>query len=395
MRGGIKAALLGVEGGEDPYGAYARLRGEGAVVRVALREGLDCWVVTRYAEARAVLEDRRFSRDPRVAGEAWREADRGRPLEDGADLGVHLLTREPPDHTRLRRLVGHAFRHRRAERYRPRIQQLADELLDQLLRHDQADLVAGYAYPLATTVICEILGLPAADGPLFRQWTSNALPGQPTTSPATYLHTAIADKRRTPADDLLTELIAATDQGRMSETELQSMTFLLIVAGHEGSVALIANSVVSLLRHPDQIALLERPDDTALDELFRYDGPMELAAWRFPTEPVEIGGVRIPAGAPVMIALAAAHHDDRHYPRPDHLDLTRAEPDHLGFGHGLHYCVGAPLARAEADIALKTLFRRAPGLTLAVPHTELKRQPSLLVRGLHELPVRFTRRGLP
>lgn len=397
---GVREQVLGRGGERDPYPGYARLRREDPVCRVPLREGVDCWVVSRYEDARAALADPRLSRDPRVALPAWREADRGRPVEDGSGLGVHLLTREPPEHTRLRRLVAAAFTPRRAEAMRARVQEIADGLIDAIGPRGEADLITEFAYPLAITVISEIVGIPAADRGHIRQWTSAATPTapadptkttEPVPSPGDYLDELLAAKRRDPGDDLTSELVAAAEQGRLSETELRSMIFLLLIAGHEGTVGLIGNGVLVLLDHPGQRALLaRRPElwDAAVAELLRYDGPMELAAWRFATEPVTIGDTVIPAGAPVVIALAAAHRDPGRFDDPDRFDVTRADA-HLGFGHGVHYCVGAPLGRLEAHIGLRTLFGRLPGLALARPADTLRRRPSRVMRSLLELPVTF------
>ncbi|MGV9381892.1 cytochrome P450 family protein [Nonomuraea sp. NPDC003707] len=399
----IKDQLLGPDVEGDPYPAYAWLRDRGPVCPVYLRDGVRCWVVLRYAEARMALADPRLSRDPRVAGPAWRQADRGRPLEDGAGLGVHLLTREPPDHTRLRRLVTAAFTARRTEEMRGRIWDLTHTLIDAFAGRGYAELIAELAYPLPTTVMCEILGIPIADQGYFRQWTSNAVSLQPSASdqqpvdappPGEYLRAVVATKRAAPGDDVLSELVAAERAGKLSETELLSMAFLLVIAGHENTAGLIGNGVLALMAHPEQLALLrERPDmiETAVEEVLRYDGPMELAAWRFATEPVTIGEVTIPAGEPVVIALAAAHHDPEWFADPDRFDITRAEAGaHMGFGYGLHHCLGATLGRMEAAIALGALVQRLPDLAPAVPVKQLRRQPSSIVRGLHELPVTFT-----
>jgi cytochrome P450 len=392
---GVREQLLGQGGEDDPYPGYARLRREHPVCRVPLRAGVDCWVVSRYEDARAALADPRLSRDPRVALPAWRESDRGRPLEDGSELGEHLLTREPPEHTRLRRLVADTFTQRRAQAMRPYVQEVADGLLDAIGPRGAAELITDFAYPLAITVIGEVLGIPAADRDHFRQWTSAATPAGAGASPppGEYLDALLAAKRERPGEDLTSKLVAAAEQGTISETELRSMIFLLLIAGHEGTVGLIGNGVLALLAHPDQRALLDqRPElwDAAVAEMLRYDGPMELAAWRFATEPVTIGDAHIPAGGPVVIALAAAHRDPGQFADPDGFDITRAGNSHLGFGYGVHYCVGAPLGRFEAHIGLRTLFARLPDLALAEPARSPRRRPSRVMRSLLELPVTFT-----
>lgn len=389
-----KAQLLGEDHVTDPYAVHARLRADKPVHRLPYREGLDCWLVTGYEHARLALVDPRLSRDPRFAGQEWQEADRGRRLEDGSGLGVHLLTREPPDHTRLRRLVYSAFTARRIESRRPRVQQIADSLVDGFQRRGSADLIADYAYPLAITVLCELLGLPVEHRDYFRQWTSNAVSPGPEHVPAArdYLREVVAAKRRTPGDDLISTLVAAADEERLSETELLSMVFLLILAGHEGSVGFIGNAIVGLLENPDQLALFrDKPDllEPAVDELLRYAGPMELAAWRFATEPVALGGTVIPGGAPVVISLAGAHRDPARFPDPDRLDISRTDNAHLAFGYGAHYCLGAQLGRLEGAVALATIFRRLPDLRLARPAGEIRRQPSFVMHSFFELPVTF------
>jgi cytochrome P450 len=398
----LRSKLLGPDMVTDPYPTYARLRQETPVLRMSLRDGMSCWVIFRHEDARAALADQRLSRDPRAAGPAWREVDRGRPLEDGSGLGVHLLTREPPDHTRLRQLVSHAFTARQTEALRMRVEEIAHSLIDEFASQGAAEIIAELAYPLPINVVCEVLGIPVSDHGYFRQWTSNAVSARPRQGrgcpadipgPDEYLRTLIAAKRRDPGDDLVSHLVAANDDGRLTETELASMIFLLLIAGHENTAGLIGNGVVALLSSPAQLALLrERPGLTgaAVEEILRYDGPTELAAWRFTTEPVTIGGVVIPAGEPVLIALAAAHRDPERFSEPDRFDISRTDNAHLGFGYGLHYCLGASLARMEATVALGALFQRLPDLTLATPAPRLRRQPSSVVRGLHELPVTFT-----
>ncbi|MGW4638174.1 cytochrome P450 family protein [Sphaerisporangium sp. NPDC004334] len=393
-----KAELLGEVDQDDPYPAWAKLRQEGPVRIAMLRDGLRCWMVTRYEDARAALGDPRLSRDPRIAGPSWQESDRGRQLEDGAELGAHLLTREAPDHVRLRRLVSQAFTARQAKSMRARVQEIADALIDDFEGRGSAEVITDFAYPLAITVICEVLGIPSEGHGIFRQWTSNAVTPHTGEAPAyedpsDYLRSLVAAKQSAPGGDLISVLVAAGQEGQLSETELLSMIFLLLIAGHEGTVGLIGNATLTLLDDADRLAFLRaRPElwDSAVEEFLRYDGPMELAAWRFTTEPVTIGGTLIPAGEPVVIALAAAHRDPAKFPQPDRFDVTRPDIPHLGFGHGVHYCLGAPLARVEARVALETLFRRLPDMVLADPTAPLRRQPSFVIRGLHELPVSFT-----
>src|SRR5215831_2871030 len=254
-----------MEFGMDPYAAYARLREDEPVRRVTLGSGLYGWLVTRYEDARPVLADPRMSKDPRNAPPDWQEAGRGRPLEDRSGLGTHLLTADPPEHTRLRRLVSTAFTARRVEGLRGRVQQIADALLDAIAPRGRAELIAEYAFPLPITVICELLGVPAADRDVFRRWTTDVRGDERPVALRdlrTYLTELAAERRREPADDLVGTLITARDaDDQLTETELMSMVSLLLVAGFETTVNLIGNGTLALLRHPDQLALLrERPD---------------------------------------------------------------------------------------------------------------------------------------
>jgi cytochrome P450 len=311
-----------------------------------------------------------------------------------------MLNSDPPDHTRLRRLVATAFTMRRVELMRPRIVEITDELLAGLAGREQVDLVDDFAFPLPVTVICELLGVPYADREDFRTWSTVLLSAGEIDAVvaagknmAAYLHELIAAKRADPVDDMLSALIQARDDGdRLDEAELVSMAFLLLVAGHETTVNLIANGTLALLQHPDQRAAL-RADPAllpgAIEEFLRYDGPISHATIRYTTEPVEIGGVTIPGGEFVVIALGSANRDDDRFADADRLDVTRPAGGHLAFGHGIHFCVGAPLARLEGQIAIGRLFDRFPDLALAVDANELRWRHSTLLRGLESLPVRL------
>ncbi|SEH03211.1 hypothetical protein SAMN05444920_13415 [Nonomuraea solani] len=379
----------------DPYPAYARLRESGEPHLVRLRGGLYGWLVTRYDDARAALADPRLSKDPRNAPADWREAGRGRPLEDRSGLGTHLLTTDPPEHTRLRRLVSGFFTARRLTEMRPGIEAAARTLAGRL--SPGADLVGDFAAPLQSAVLCDLLGVPAGDRADFRRWTTAVVSSEPvpgTARPealralAAYVGELAAGKRAAPGDDVISAMTAAGDLG---ENELLSMIFLLLVAGHETTVGLVGLGTYTLLRHPGQLALLRsRPEliDRAVEELLRHDSPVELATWRFALEPVELGGVRLAAGQPILVALASANRDPRRFDDPDLPDLTRDDNAHLSFGHGPHYCLGALLARVVGRAALAEVAR-LPGLALAVPPERLQWRASLTVRGPLGLPVTF------
>ncbi len=395
--------LFGPEFEGDPYGTYAELRTARPVCRVEVGGGLYGWLVTGYADVKAVLGDPRMSKDPGRAPQRWREAGRGRPLEDRSGLGSHLLTTDPPDHTRLRRLVSPFFTHRRVEKLRPRVTEIAESLIDRFAADGTVELIANFAIPLPIAVICEILGIPESHRGDFRKWSVDVISPGATRADARpnalrslteYFSTLIAIKRAEPADDLVSALVSARDdRGGLTEQELLSMIFLLVIAGFETTVNFIGNGVAALLNAPDQLALLrDRPDllHSAAEEILRYDGAVEIATWRFPREPVEIGGVVIPAGEPILAVLGSADRDPDRFDAPDHLDIRRTDNPHLGFGHGSHYCLGAPLARLEGHVALEALLRRFPDLAPAVPPRELRLRRTLTVRGLHELPVTFT-----
>ncbi|NEA98152.1 cytochrome P450 [Streptomyces sp. SID13726] len=378
----------------DPHPVYAELRALGAVHRVrppGSDAGYATWLVVGHEEARAALADPRLAKDGRRIGVTF---------HDEQLIGRHLLGSDPPEHTRLRGLVSRAFTMRRVERLRPRIQEITDDLLDAMLPHGRADLVRSLAYPLPITVICELLGVPEMDRTEFRKLSTEAVA---PTSPESlydamlrlgeYLAELIEDKRCAgPSDDLLGDLIRTTaeDGDRLSAAELRGMAFILLIAGHETTVNLITNAVHALLTHPDQLAAL-RADmsliDGAVEEALRYEGPVENATFRYAAEPVEIAGRTIAEGDPVMICLSAADRDDSRYPAPDRFDIRRDPRGHLAFGHGIHFCLGAPLARLEARTAIGTLLDRAPDLALDGPAGEWL--PGMLIRGVRSLPVRW------
>jgi cytochrome P450 len=352
---------------------------------VALPDGTAAWVVSGYADVRAGLADPRFSLDKRNAKD-WR----GLALPPALD--ANLLNMDPPDHTRLRALVSQAFTARRVAALRPAVQRVADGLLDRVEPDGAADLVGAYAVPLSATVLCDLLGVPEEERVDLRGWMGGLLGGDPGAVRALvgYLTGLVG---RASGDTLLAALVAARDErGGLTGDELVSLAFLLLGAGYENAANLIANGVVTLLSEPDQLDRLRRDPaaaERAVEELARYDPPAPLAIRRFPTEDVTIAGVTIPAGEAVLFSLAAANRDPDRFPDPDRLDLGRVTDGHLAYGYGIHYCVGAPLARVEAQVGIGTLLRRLPGLTLAVPAAELRWRPSTRVRGLVELPVRW------
>ena len=390
---------------DAPFDLFAQMRGLGAVHAVTLADGHDAWLVVSHDAARAALNDPRLSKNLHAAlalgGEVVAE---GLP---GPAFARHMLVVDPPDHTRLRRLVAAAFSTRRIERLRTHVQSIVDDLLDGVAAqglNGPVDLVASFAFPLPFTVICELLGVPEADRAALGRGLTALL--APTTTPGEYalakagsdtvvamLTALVETKHDRPGDDLVSALIGARDgDQRLTQQELLSTIFQLIVAGHDTTASLIENSVVALLRHPEQLAILRaQPDQiaAAIEELLRYDAPVPHSTFRYATGPIDIAGVTIPAGAQVIINLASANRDEDRYANPETLDIDRTDSRHLAFGHGIHFCLGAPLARMEAELALHSLLRRFPQLRLAVPVEELHwgHGDGLVLRGLTELPV--------
>ncbi|MEV6698223.1 cytochrome P450 [Streptomyces sp. NPDC051453] len=392
----------------DPYPAYAWLRENAPVHRTKLPSGVEAWLVTRYADARQALADSRLSKNPEHhAEDAQGKSKTGIPGERSANLMTHLLNIDPPDHTRLRRLVSKAFTPRRVAAFAPRVQELADDLIDRFAPQGEADLIHDFAFPLPIYAICDLLGVPREDQDDFRDWAGMMIRhgGGPRGGVARsvkkirgYLAELIHRKRNDPGDDLISDLIRASDHGEhLTENEAAAMCFVLLFAGFETTINLIGNGVYALLGNPEQRARLqesiERGErellDTGIEELLRYDGPVELATWRFATEPLTIGGQQIATGDPVLVVLAAADRDPARFHEPDTLDLSRRDNQHLGYGHGIHYCLGAPLARLEGTVAIETLLRRLPDLELAVDRADLRWRGGLIMRGLRTLPVQF------
>jgi cytochrome P450 len=365
----------------------------GPARKIALPDGSPVWLVTRYAEVRAALADPRLSLDKRHAT-GWA----GFTLPPALD--ANLLNMDPPQHTRIRALVSQAFTPRRVAEMRPGVQRLADRLLDTLPSGGPVDLIAVFAEPLPVGVIGEMFAVPLEDLARLRGWTNDMVTGSREAAGAAivsihrFLSGLVAHRRAAPGTDLLSAMIAARDEGdRLSEDELTSLAFLLLFAGYENTVHLIGNAVLALLRDPALAAALRADPEllpSAVDELMRYDPPAPVSIRRFPTEDLTIGEVTIPMGETVLLGLAAANRDPSRWREPDVVDLGRAENPHLSLGHGIHYCLGAPLARLEGQIAIGTLLRRLPDLALAVPVEELSWRPTFRSRGLVELPVRTT-----
>jgi cytochrome P450 len=387
---------------DDPFGHFAGARARCPVQKVRLADGHPAWVVLGYEAARHALNDPRISKDMLAALEDNSDVvAEGLP---GPEFSRHMLNVDPPDHTRLRRLVSRAFVPARIASLEPAIRAIAGNLLDELHAAGPSatvDLIEGYAYPLPFRVIGELLGIPAADRSRLHAWFQVLLTGWVGDPPpeaieasdriVAYLRELVDSKRQSPADDLVSVLVAAEDDV-LTTPELLSSLFQLVVAGHDTTASLIGNGVVALLDYPGQLeALLADPGQlpAAIDELIRFTAPVPHATFRVTTEPVTLAGVQISPHEQVLVSLGSANRDPARFPAPDVLDIGRNDGPNLGFGHGIHYCLGAPLARLEARVAFEELLGRHPGLRLAIDRNALAwaHGDGLVLRGLVSLPV--------
>jgi cytochrome P450 len=381
----------------DPHPTYARLREQAPAVPVRDPNGLEYWLVTRYHEARTALADPALSKDPRRAWAALRGA--GMVRGDAGEATLSMLTADPPEHTRLRSPVSQAFSPRRMELLQPRIQEIAAGLLDAMATRGGGDLIDAVAFPLAVTVLCELLGIPDGDRGDFRAWTTAAhtptyVAGAPMSREEGarrlrgYVADLVARRRKEPGGgDLVGALVGGTD---LSEVEVAETVSHLLLAGQDATTNLIGNGVAALLRHPDQLALLrERPErlDAAVEELMRYDGPTARSSPRVATRALTLGTVTIPAGDIVIVGLAAANRDPARFADPDRLEIMRNDGPHLALGHGIHFCVATPLARLTGRILIGALVRRFSHIALGCPYERLRWRPTPVFRGLTGLPV--------
>jgi cytochrome P450 len=385
-----------------PYDVYAELRADAPVV---FHEATGQWLVSRYADVNALLRDRRLGRTytHRFSHEEFGQTPPDPAHEPFHTLNGHgLLDLEGPDHTRIRRLVAKAFTPRMVEGLRPTVARLAGELVDELVEEGGGDLISAVAEPLPVAVIAEMLGVPAADRHLLRPWSA-AITGMFELNPSAetaeravrasvefsdYLRALIRERRAAPGEDLVSALIAAQEDGdALSEQEMVSTCVLLLNAGHEATVNTTGNGWWALLRNPDQLALLRSAVDahlpTAIEELMRYDTPLQMFE-RWVLEDIEVAGVTIPRGSELALLFGSANRDGARFADPDRLDVTRADNPHITFGAGIHFCLGAPLARLELAESFGALLRRVPRLELLREPTW---QPGYVIRGLTELVV--------
>jgi len=388
----------------NPHPFYARLREEAPVWRTTLPDKRRAWLVTRYKDVAGVLKDDGFAKDPLNAQDPEQRAEA--PWVPGflKPLERNMLDVDEPDHRRLRTLVSKAFTPRLIERLRGRIEAICQELLDAMERKGRAELVSDYALPLPATVIAELLGIPAGDHRKFHRWSNRivsissgrdvwrALPA--ALAFVRYLRRMTKLRRVLPEDDLISALVQAEEAGdRLSQDELLAMSFLLLVAGHETTVNLIASGTLALIEHPEQLENLKADPQLikpAVEELLRYTSPVEIATERYAREDLEVSKTEVPRGELVLAVLGSANRDEQYFEDPDALDLARHPNKHLAFGRGgVHHCLGAPLARMEGQIAITALLRRFPDMNLAVTSESMRWRRGLFLRGLGRLPLEF------
>ncbi len=385
---------------DDPYPFFEDLRAEGSVHQVRLPDGTLSWWITRYEDIEAALSDwETFSSQVHNAVQD-EEIQNSQALIRKDEMLKHtMINRDPPDHSRMRKLVVRAFSANRIDGLRPRIQELADQLLDDLAKRPSVDLVEDYAFPLPVGVICELLGVPHEDipyyGGLVTKLTGARSPQEgkdAIESLKVFITEKLAAKRTRPGEDVFTAMVQAADAGSLSEPELPAMGLQLLTAGHETSIYMISGGMLRLLEHPEQLAKLRDDPDlvpTAVDELLRFDPPPVPGIFRHVTRDVTLDGTTIPKGSLVILNLAAGNRDTGKFSCPEKLDVTREDNPHMAFGGGVHYCLGARLARLEGEVAFGTLLRRFPNLELAVPAKQIRHRPLNFLQRLESLPVKL------
>ncbi|WP_098744520.1 cytochrome P450 [Paenibacillus sp. EZ-K15] len=387
----LKNALFTKEFTHNPYPVYEKLRQSDPILNLQFPDGRFGWLISNYEEAVEALKDGRFSKDvAKAMGQ-----------EQTSVFSTNMLFSDPPDHKRLRGLVQKGFTPQRIADMRGHIQEIADNLLDAVSSKDTIDLIDEYAFKLPIIVISEILGVPTEDQDKFRIW-SNSIIGasnqemneqvvQHMNEFIAYLKDWFAKVREQPGDDMISQLVIAENQGdRLSEQELYGVVTLMIIAGHETTVNLIGNGVLALLEHPEQRKLLQDQPELihgAIEEMLRYNGPVEFSTSRWAAEDMDFHGVHLKKGDLVVIALNSANRDASQFEDPDIFDITREKSQHLAFGKGIHLCLGAPLARLEGEIAINTFLRRYPNFELQRDTDELEWRPGMIVRGVKEIPI--------
>ena len=387
----------------NPHPILAQMRKEAPLYKLNRTEmGHIPWLLTRYEDCINLTKDDRFTKSLLRRPNADLTDPNDMSMQAAATINRHMLTVDPPDHTRLRNLVHRAFTPRMIREMGGRIQQIADDLIDKMQGKSQIDLIADFTVPLPITVIAELLGIPASDHAKFREWTqiiivdgTRGVAGDRVAGAALefimYFHQLFDERRADPREDLISGLLQVEEAGdKLSSEELISMVFLLLAAGHETTVNLLANGTVDLLQHPDQLQLLrDNPTliDSAVEEMLRFNGPVGASTMRWALEDIELHGQIIPAGDMVLASLLGADRDPAVFANPDVFDITRDPNPHMAFGHGIHYCLGAPLARMEGVIAFNTMLKRLPNLSLAVDVNALEWNDTILLHSMTALPV--------
>jgi len=383
----------------NPFPTYNKIRKKDPIFRFLMPTGQYAWIITKHKDATEILSDSRF-----ITNFEQSHADK-QPIPPHKEIiSRNLLNVNPSDHRRLRRLVQKAFTPRMVENLRGRIDEISNELLDKVQNKGEMKLIEDFAFPLPIIVICEMLGVPIKDQDKFHKWSSILMEGvnNPDFSKKSdkvliefvdYLKELIAQKRNNLQKDLISDLISVEDEGDvLTQHELYALIFVLIIAGHETTVNLIGNGILALLEYPEQKEKLQHQPElihSAIEEILRYDGPVEVSNVRWATEDIEFKGKHIEKGEMILISFSSANRDSQQFPNPDQLDITREANNHIAFGKGVHYCVGAPLARLEGEIAIGTLMRRMPNLRLNTDFNSLEWRSGMIIRGLKEIPLLF------
>lgn len=393
MNESSKPAFFTKEFTQNPYPVYEKLRKDEPVFRVMFPHGEFGWIITRYEDAVQILKDPRFSKD----------MVRRYGADNQSIFSNNMLFSDPPDHRRLRGLVQKAFTPKMVADMRSHIQDIADDLLDNLPSQEKMNLIDDFAFPLPIIVISEILGVPLEDRDKFRMWSNTVIDASTAESAelfeqhakefTDYLTAWFAKVRQNPGADLISQLVIAEESGQqLTEQELLGVVSLLIIAGHETTVNLIGNGILALLEHPEQRELLIKQSQlihNAIEEMLRYNGPVEFSTSRWALEDIEFRGEHIAQGELVIVALDSANRDEQQFKDADIFDITREKSSHLAFGKGIHLCLGAPLARLEGEIAVSTLLKRFPNIQLQADVNELEWRPGMIVRGVKEIPVQL------
>ena len=395
----LKIDFLNEEFIRNPFPIYNEIRKKDPVFRFLMPNGQYAWIITRYRDANEILSDPRF-----ITNFEQPQTDELSTQSHKEILSRNLLNVNPSDHRRLRRLVQKAFTPRMVENLRSRVEEISNELLDKVQNKGNMRLIEDFAFPLPIIVICEMLGVPIEDQDKFREWSNILMEGvnnpkftqqseEVIIAFVNYLHDLIALKRSDLQEDLISYLISVEDEGDvLTQHELYALVFVLIIAGHETTVNLIGNGVLALLEHPEQKGKLKKQPGlihSAIEEILRYDGPVEVSNIRWATENVEFKGKHIQKGEMVFISFSSANRDPQQFTNPDKFDITREANNHIAFGKGVHYCVGAPLARLEGEIAIGTLMRRMPNLRLNTDLNSLEWRSGMIIRGIKEIPLLF------